>query len=508
MSRYDTAVWDGLTRIGELEGRAELWRQTARAVVQAPAPAGHAPPAGLAATLRPYQLAGFGWLATLTGNGLGGVLADDMGLGKTVQTLALVAHVRSRAVGPAVPGGRPDQRGRDLAHGGRPVRARPAGGDGHRRGAAAGRSRTSRGRPTSWSPRTRCSGWSAGTGAVDWAGLVLDEAQTVKNHRAAAYRCARNLAAPFKLAITGTPLENNLMELWALFSLAAPGLLPTRRRFTDVYRMPVERARDGDRLAALRRRIAPLVLRRTKEQVAPDLPDKPSRCSRSSSRRSTAGPTRRYSRGSAARCSGWSRTCRGTGSRSSRSLTLLRQAALDIALVDPDPEPVPATKLDVLLELVDEVAAEGHRALVFSQFTPFLGPPGTGSTRPASRVVYLDGATRRRAEVIERFRSGTAPVFLISLKAGGTGLNLTEADYCIMLDPWWNPATEAQAVDRTHRIGQTRTVMVYRLVARDTIEEKVMALKAAKAELAASVLDGGDLASAALTVDDVRRLVG
>jgi SNF2 family DNA or RNA helicase len=189
------------------------------------------------------------------------------------------------------------------------------------------------------------------------------------------------------------------------------------------------------------------------------------------------------------------------------SLTLLRQAALDIALVEPDLEPVPATKLDVLLDLVGEAAAEGHRVLVFSQFTRFLQAARDRVVAAGHQVCYLDGSTRRRDEVVESFRTGTAPVFLISLKAGGTGLTLTEADYCILLDPWWNPATENQAVDRTHRIGQTRNVMVYRLVAQDTIEEKVMALKAAKAELAAGVLDGGDLASAALTADDIRHLV-
>ena len=190
-----------------------------------------------------------------------------------------------------------------------------------------------------------------------------------------------------------------------------------------------------------------------------------------------------------------------------RSLTVLRQASLDVSLVDAGQAGVPSTKLDALTEQLDGIVAEGHRVLVFSQFTRFLGRARERLDAAGIEYCYLDGTTRNRPTVIKRFRQGTAPVFLISLKAGGAGLNLTEADYVILLDPWWNPATEAQAVDRAHRIGQTRKVMVYRLVAKDTIEEKVMALKARKAELAASVLDGEDFASAALTADDVRALL-
>ena len=512
VSRYDTAVWDGLTRIGELEGRAELWRQTARAVVQAPAPAGHAPPAGLTATLRPYQVAGFGWLATLYRNGLGGVLADDMGLGKTLQTLALVQQVREQGwsdlpflvVAPTSVVSTWRTEAARFAPGLRVATVTGTGGRGG--GAVADLARAADVVVTSYALfRLEQPGYRA----VDWAGLVLDEAQNVKNHRSVAYRCARDLGAPWTLAITGTPMENSLMELWALFSLVAPGLLPTSPEvFNDVYRLPVERARDGVRLAALRRRIAPLVLRRTKEQVAPDLPDKTEQVLSID----LAPEHRRAYQALLARER--SKVLKLVDDlprnkfRIFTSLTLLRQAALDIALVEPDLEPVPATKLDVLLELVDEAAAEGHRVLVFSQFTRFLRAARDRVVAAGHEVVYLDGGTRRRDEVVESFRSGTAPVFLISLKAGGTGLTLTEADYCIVLDPWWNPATEAQAVDRTHRIGQTRPVVVYRLVARDTIEEKVMELKAAKAGLAASTLDGEDLASADLTVDDVRRLVG
>jgi superfamily II DNA or RNA helicase len=555
VSKYDTAVWDGLTRIGELEGQALAWRQRARAVAQAPVLAEHALPAGLTATLRPYQRAGFGWLATLYDNGLGGVLADDMGLGKTLQTLALVQLVRER-------GSRDTAARAGLGHGSiefdnrcgtapflvvaptsvvstwlteaarftPDLRVVTVTGTARRRGGTrvAELARGADVVVTSYALFRLEQRQYRETG---WAGLVLDEAQNVKNHESVAYRCARDLGAPWTLAITGTPMENSLMELWALMSLVAPGLLSTSpQTFNDVYRLPIERARDGARLAALRHRIGPLMLRRTKEQVAQDLPDKTEQVLAID----LAPAHRRAYQALLARER--SKVLKLVDDlprnkfRIFTSLTLLRQAALDIALVDPGAgivsdadsgaatdvrtgadrarPPIPATKLDLLVSLVDEIAAEGHRVLVFSQFTRFLRTARERITVAGHDTCYLDGRTRRRDEVVEQFRSGTAPVFLISLKAGGTGLTLTEADYCVVLDPWWNPATEAQAVDRAHRIGQTRPVMVYRLVANDTIEQKVMQLKAAKAGLFASTMDGAELSSADLTADDIRRLVG
>jgi SNF2 family DNA or RNA helicase len=190
-----------------------------------------------------------------------------------------------------------------------------------------------------------------------------------------------------------------------------------------------------------------------------------------------------------------------------RSLTMLRQASIDAALISPDYEDVPSTKLDAVLELVDDVVREGHRTLIFSQFTRFLGRVRDRLLEEGVPVVYLDGSTTDRAAVLSEWKNGDAPVFLISLKAGGFGLNLTEADYVILLDPWWNPATEAQAVDRVHRIGQTKKVMVYRLVSKDTIEEKVMALKASKSALFTSVVDGGEFESGALSAADITSLL-
>jgi SNF2 family DNA or RNA helicase len=191
-----------------------------------------------------------------------------------------------------------------------------------------------------------------------------------------------------------------------------------------------------------------------------------------------------------------------------RSLTLLRLLALDASLIDPSYADVPSSKLDAVFEQLGDVLAEGHRALVFSQFTSYLGKAAARLEGLGIPYVYLDGSTRKRGEVVEEFRSGQAPVFLISLKAGGFGLNLTDADYVFLLDPWWNPASENQAIDRTHRIGQTRSVMVYRMIAAGTIEEKVMALKERKAALFDAVIDDEALFSAALTADDLRELLG
>ena len=512
VSRYDTAVWDGLALVGELEGRAQAWREAALAVARAPVLAEHAVPSGLTATLRPYQRAGFGWLATLYENGLGGILADDMGLGKTLQTLGLIQHVRERS-----PSGAPflvvaptsvvstwQSEAARFAPGLRVVTVTGTA----RRRAGTTIATLARGADLVVTSYALFRLERRPYREVEWAGLILDEAQNVKNHESVAYRSARDLGAPWTLAVTGTPMENSLMELWALMSLVAPGLLPTSAEtFNDVYRLPVERARDGARLAALRRRIGPLVLRRTKEQVAQDLPEKTEQVfllelAPAHRRAYQALLTRER-----AKVLRLVDDLPRNKFRIFSSLTLLRQAALDIALIDPDRAPVPATKLDVLLELVEDIVAEGHRVLVFSQFTRFLRAAKDRITAAGHDVCYLDGRTRRRDDVVEQFRSGIAPVFLISLRAGGTGLTLTEADYCIVLDPWWNPATEAQAVDRAHRIGQTRPVVVYRLVAKNTIEDKIMELKAAKAGLAASTLDGADLASADLTADDIRRLV-
>jgi SNF2 family DNA or RNA helicase len=297
------------------------------------------------------------------------------------------------------------------------------------------------------------------------------------------------------------------MELWSLLSITAPGLFPRPERFTEHYRRPIERDKDAERLTRLRCRIAPLMLRRTKEQVAPELPDKQEQVLELD-----LAPRHRrvydaHLQRERQKVLGLLDDPQANRIKIFRSLTLLRQAALDASLVDEAHAGLGSVKLDTLVDLVTDIAAEGHRTLVFSQFTRYLRSARARLEQAGLATCYLDGTTKRRDREIERFRSGDAPAFLISLKAGGVGLTLTEADYCVLLDPWWNPATEAQAVDRVHRIGQTKKVMVYRLVARDTIEEKVMALKAVKAELFAGVLGGDAFESGVLTDADIRALL-
>jgi SNF2 family DNA or RNA helicase len=342
---------------------------------------------------------------------------------------------------------------------------------------------------------------------VEWAGVILDEAQYVKNHQAKTYRCVRELAAPFKLALTGTPMENNLMELWSLLSITAPGLFPDPKRFAEQYARPIERGGDGERLARLRRRIKPLVKRRTKELVARDLPAK-----QEQTLEVELHPRHRklydiYLQRERQKVLGLLGDFDRNRFTILRSITLLRQLSLHPALIEDRSDAIPCAKLSALAELLGDVVGSGHRALVFSQFTGFLAKVRDCLHREGIGYQYLDGGTRRRERVLERFKAGDDPVFLISLKAGGFGLNLTEADYCFLLDPWWNPATENQAIDRTHRIGQTRPVMVYRLIARGTIEEKVVALARRKAALFSGVMDDGDLFATSLTAEDIRGLV-
>ena len=510
VSRFQAGMWQELAELGEVTGQAAVWQESVRALTEASAMVEHQVPPQVKATLRAYQREGFQWLGALYDHRLGGILADDMGLGKTLQALALICHIRdhdlSRApflvVAPAsvvhnwvseadrfAPGlitqaiiQTRTRRGIELAE------------------AAAGADIV----VTSYTLfRLEYDAYAA----LDWGGLILDEAQFVKNPQSQAYRCAKRLPAPFKLAITGTPMENNLLELWSLLSITAPGLFARADRFTEYYRSPIEKGKDSQRLAQLRRRIRPLMLRRRKADVATDLPDKQEQVIELDLNPKHRKVYQTYLQRERQKVLGLLGDLQKNRFEIFRSLTLLRQAALDVSLVDPAHRAITSTKLDALAEQVSDLVAEGHRTLVFSQFTRFLDAASQRLEAAGIRCCYLDGSTRHRADVIDEFKNGTAPVFLISLKAGGFGLNLTEADYCILLDPWWNPATEAQAVDRVHRIGQTRNVMVYRLVAKDTIEEKVMALKARKAELFSSVLDDGDFASARLTASDIRDLL-
>ncbi|MCZ2403633.1 DEAD/DEAH box helicase [Paenarthrobacter sp. Z7-10] len=531
ISRYQASLWADFEDLAEETEPAVSWRAAVGGLLDM---AGVEPvplPSGVHAALRPYQQEGFNWLAFLWRHRLGGILADDMGLGKTLQTLALLAYAKERQAGGD--GGRHSND--DGGEGG------DRGGGGHLPFLVVAPTsvvsnwvtESRRFTPdlaivavadTQGKSRVPLAATVAGADVVvtsyalfrldfeayrglGWSALILDEAQFVKNRAARVHQCARDLDVPFKLAISGTPMENNLMELWALFSIVSPGLFPSARKFTEDYQRPIESGDDSARLAQLRRRIRPLMMRRSKEAVAAELPAKQEQVLEVELGAAQQKIYQTFLQRERQKLFGLIEDLDRNRFIVFRSLTLLRLLSLDASLVDDQYASVPSAKLEALHEQLEDVLAEGHRALIFSQFTSFLKKAAAQLDARGIDYCYLDGSTTQRAEVINRFKAGSVPVFLISLKAGGFGLNLTEADYVFLLDPWWNPAAEAQAVDRTHRIGQQRNVMVYRMIAKDTIEEKVMALKEQKAKLFDAVMDDDAMFSSTLTAEDIKGLL-
>lgn len=511
ISAVHLGLWEELAELGVVDEQSERWVRTVGRLLDLDAVDAAEVPGGLAATLRPYQVDGFRWLSLLWDCGLGGVLADDMGLGKTVQMLAMVLRARERGelehpvlvVAPTSVLSTWAGEARRFAPGLRTVVVDRT------RGAARRRLDDTLGDAelviTSYAvARIDEAVWRS----RPWSAVVLDEAQFVKNHQAKTYQAVRRLDARAKFAITGTPLENSVMDLWSLLSIVAPGLYPRPGAFREQWANPIEKDGDAERLAALRRRVRPLMLRRTKEAVATELPPKQEQVLAVDLHPRHRAVYDRHLQRERQRLLGLIDDVDGNRMAILRALTALRQMALDPSLVDDQYAGLaPSAKVDALVEQLGELAEEGHRALVFSQFTGFLGLVRARLEAEGIAHEYLDGRTRDRADRIAAFREGDAPVFLISLKAGGFGLTLTEADYVFVLDPWWNPAAEAQAIDRTHRIGQTRPVNVYRMVSRDTIEEKVVALQERKRDLFAKVVDEGGAMGTALTADDLRGLL-
>jgi SNF2 family DNA or RNA helicase len=464
-----------------------------------------AQPAGLKAQLRPYQIEGFSWLLFLHQFKLGGILADDMGLGKTVQVISLALASRKNKL--------TDKPFLVIA-------------------------------PTSvvenwelevkqFAPNLRCLVMRSGDrtsllnkiiksdlvitsyalfqrdyeklSACQFDTLVLDEAQFVKNYHTKAYGLIKKLEIERKIAMTGTPIENNLMELWALFSLVAPGLFPEPKKFTEIYRTPIERNGDKIMLAKLRSRIKPFILRRKKEIVAKELPPKIEQISYLDLNAAHRLIYDRHLQKERQKVLG---LIKDSGFKDNRfeilsSLTRMRQLCLHPELIDKKYSHIPATKVVALIEQVKDIVAEGHHILIFSQFTSLLGKVAEEVKKNNLSYLYLDGSTKNRQELIGRFKTGKTPIFLISLRAGGFGLNLTQADYVLLLDPWWNPAVENQAIDRTHRIGQKNSVFVYRLIAKNTIEEKVLALQEKKKKLFNNVLEDGEVFASLVSEEDI-----
>lgn len=508
ISRHQIDLWGELSELGIVEAQRSEWFDALRALGDARVEP-RDPPPSFGAELRDYQRAGFSWLDFLRRHRLGGVLADEMGLGKTVQALAALDQARVDE---------PDARFLVVT---------PTSVVGHWLAEAR------RFAPELGAVALTETAAKRGTTVADAAGdarlvvtsyaifrldieqfqalgfrvAMFDEAQQIKNSASRGYACARLLDAPTKFALTGTPMENDLLELFALATLVAPGLFGTRAHFREEYQRTIERENDRGRLARLRSRIRPFLLRRTKETVAPELPPKTEQTLEvvlhPEHRRAYEKRFRREQQ----KLLGLLDDVNRNRVQILAALTTLRRHALDPSFAG---AAGPSAKLEALGALIDEVVAEGHRVLVFSQFTEFLGLAATVAEERGVPYAYLDGSTspRRRSAMIDRFVGGEVPVFFVSLKAGGVGLNLTAADYCVLLDPWWNPAAEAQAVDRTHRIGQDRPVMVYRLIAAGTIEQKVVELQGRKRRLFEDVLGSDDVSgAAALTADDFRELL-
>jgi len=444
-------------------------------------------PADLTGTLRPYQRRGVDWLCLLRDAGLGALLADDMGLGKTLQSLCAVRG-RTLVVAPTSVlhnWAREIERFRpglscDLFHG--PRRSLDRSVDVMITSYAILRLDTDR------------------LAAEAWDTVILDEAQAIKNPDSQVARAAYRLAANFRVTMSGTPVENRLDELWSQFHFINRGLLGGRRDFEERYARPIGEGA-AETAERLRARIRPFLLRRLKREVAPELPPRTDVVLRSTlreSERDTYDAVRAATVREVA-----DQLASGSGVLAAlEALLRLRQAACHPALL-PGQTAETSSKIELLMELVDEAIAEGHKMLVFSQWTSLLDLVEPHIRAAGFGFARIDGSTRNRGEVVDRFQcSDGPPILLASLKAGGVGLNLTAADHVFILDPWWNPFVEDQAADRTHRIGQDRPVSVYRLVAEDTVEERVLALQDKKREIADAALGAADRALA-LTRDDL-----
>jgi superfamily II DNA or RNA helicase len=484
-------------------------------------------PRGFVGTLRDYQREGLGWFEFLQRFGFGGCLADDMGLGKTVQVLALLESRRNGGAN--------------------------RNGEGKRAEKGTANSSESETRPSlvvvprslvfNWqqeaarftpalrllthigSERTKGSKHFENYDLVittygtlrrdavhfqdtEFDFVILDEAQAIKNAKTESAKAARLLKGKHRLALSGTPVENHLGELWSLFEFLNPGMLGA----ASVFQLSTSGARapDDETRTLLARALRPFLLRRTKQQVAKELPEKLEQtiyCEMEVAQRRQYDELREYYRTSLLE------SVERMGLKRAKiqileALLRLRQTACHPALVTGGIGDEPSAKLDILMPRLSEVTEEGHKAIVFSQFTSFLAIVRRRLEREGIDYEYLDGKTRHRGVAVERFQTDpNCKLFLISLKAGGQGLNLTAAEYVFLLDPWWNPAVEAQAIDRAHRIGQSRRVFAYRLITRDTVEEKVLALQATKRELADAIINADNSLIRNITGEDLMLLL-
>jgi superfamily II DNA or RNA helicase len=470
-------------------------------------------PAGFNGYLRGYQREGLGWMHFLRQFSFGGCLADDMGVGKTAQVLALLEsrrELRTQAQVEApslvvVPKSLIFNWKQEVQRFTPQLRVLDYTG--------MARSTTREKDEFSFYDVILTTYGTLRRDAVHFKDkvfdyVILDEAQAIKNGNTESAKAARLLRANYRLALSGTPVENHLGELWSLFEFLNPGMLGTSGAFPLVA--AAKRGPDGETGKLLARSLRPFLLRRTKEQVAKQLPPKIEQtvyCELETRQRTLYNELRDHYRKALLHKIG----AEGIGKAKIQvleALLRLRQAACHPGLVDRKLVKDPSAKLGVLMEQLHAVIEEGHKALVFSQFTSLLAIVRTSLASDGIEYEYLDGKTVDRQARVERFQQDPGcPLFLISLKAGGVGLNLTAADYVFILDPWWNPAVEAQAVDRTHRIGQERQVFAYRLIARDTVEEKVLQLQETKRNLADAIIGAENSLIRDLTREDIELLL-
>ncbi|QLF94324.1 DEAD/DEAH box helicase [Pseudomonas sp. ABC1] len=481
-----------LPRIAQLTQNGLHWQGEQQVQARLPATSSSSAPSDLNTDLRPYQLQGLAWMNRLRELGASGILGDDMGLGKTLQSLAYLLQEKQagRLCHPAlaimptslIPNWQDEARRftpqlRVLAlHGSDRHRHRQALAD----------------------YDLLLSTYALLPRDIDYLReqplhlLIFDEAQNLKNPRSKAALAAQQLQANQRLCLSGTPVENHLGELWSLFHILMPGWLGDLRTFTRNYRTPIEKQGDTLRLEQLRQRIAPFLLRRRKEDVVHELPAKTEIVHWVEL---NEAQRERYEQVREAMQQKIRAQIEQNGLARSQIVILdallrLRQVCCDLRLLGPEAAARGSSsgKLDSLLEMLDELLAEGHRVLLFSQFTSMLELVEQALHKRGIDYLKLTGATLDRRTPVERFQAGEVPLFLISLKAGGTGLNLTAADTVIHYDPWWNPAAENQASDRAYRIGQDKPVFVYRLITRGTVEERIRQMQLEKSRLAQALL--------------------
>ena len=494
----------------ELARAAEI----SRALAAPGAFANAAPPRGFQGTLRNYQRVGLGWLQFLAEQGLNGCLADDMGLGKTVQALALLQGLKEKAAGD-------DNRGV---------------GKGRAGGAVGANDAQDRAAPSLVvAPVSTLRNWEAeaarftpglrvqvhhgndrpeDAGAFreadlvivsyatlrndqelfqqqEWGVLILDEAQSIKNPGTQSFAAVKTLKSRHRFTLTGTPLENSVIDLWAQLDFLEPGLLGSMQRFRKKFAGRGADSSDPER-ERLRRIVRPFILRRTKDVVEKSLPPKEEvrLFAEMGTRQKAAYDALKEGYRKRIAAALRDKGIAASGALIFEGLLRLRQAACIPEHASPSLKGTPSAKLELLHGVLDEIMSEGHRVLVFSQFVKTLAVIASTLDHREVRYAYLDGSTRNRQQVIDRFQGDSSvPLFLLSLKAGGLGINLTAADYVVIFDPWWNPAVERQAVDRSHRIGQQKPVFVYRLITKESIEERILTLQDRKRALAAELIE-------------------